>query len=50
MIKTYPEANHQDTLKLRKLFKTTREVDTDRFENFQTFDNHRLLGTIHIYN
>ncbi|CAF1511392.1 unnamed protein product [Adineta ricciae] len=43
MIKTHAKTHDQYTLKLRELFKTTRHGEFDRFQNFQTLDNHQLL-------
>jgi poly [ADP-ribose] polymerase len=34
---------NQIILKLRELFKTTRDGELDRFKSFQTLDNHQLL-------
>jgi poly [ADP-ribose] polymerase len=43
MTKTHAKTHDQFTLKLRELFKTTRDGEFDRFKNFQTLDNHQLL-------
>ncbi|CAF3446810.1 unnamed protein product, partial [Rotaria sp. Silwood2] len=43
MINTHAKTHDQYILKLRELFKTTREEESDRFEKFQTLDNHQLL-------
>jgi poly [ADP-ribose] polymerase len=43
MIKTHAKTHDQYSLKLRELFKTTREGEFDRFEKFQALDNHQLL-------
>ena len=43
MIKTHAKTHDQYSLKLRDLFKATRESEADRFKNFQTLDNHQLL-------
>lgn len=43
MAKTHAKTHDQYTLKLRDLFKTTRDGEADRFKNFQALDNHQLL-------
>lgn len=43
MIKTHAKTHDQYSLKLRELFKTTRDGEFDRFKNFQSLDNHQLL-------
>jgi poly [ADP-ribose] polymerase len=43
MIKTHAKTHDQFTLKLRELFKTSRDIEFQRFKNFETLDNHQLL-------
>ncbi|CAF2823534.1 unnamed protein product [Rotaria sp. Silwood2] len=43
IIKTHAKTHDQYTLKLRELFKTTRDGEFDRFKKFQTVENHQLL-------
>ncbi len=43
MIRTHVKTHDQYKLKLCELFKTTCEGELDRFEKFQTLDNHQLL-------
>jgi hypothetical protein len=43
MKKTHAKTHDQYSLKLRELFKTSRKGEYDRFQKFQTLDNHQLL-------
>jgi len=43
MIKTHAKTHDQYTLKLVDLFKTVRQGENERFQAFETLDNHRLL-------
>ena len=43
MIKTHAKTHDQYTLKLRDLFRTSRQGESDRTKRFQQVDNHQLL-------
>ena len=43
MTNTHAKTHGQYTLKLRELFRTTREGEFETFQKFQKLDNHQLL-------